>query len=195
VSKRIAIIQGHPDPSGRRFGHALALAYAGSAAQTGHEVKSIDVARIEFPFLRSKEEWETGSPPDVIREAQRTIGWADHLVILYPLWLGAMPSLLKAFLEQVFRPAFSIVKLDGGTRWRRQLAGKSARVVVTMGMPVFVYRWYFRAHSLKSLERNVLRFCGIGPIRESLIGLVESKDGSRRRKWLAKMTALGAAGR
>jgi hypothetical protein len=27
-----------------------------------------------------------------------------------------------------------------------------------MGMPAAVYRWFYRAHSLKSLERNILGF-------------------------------------
>jgi putative NADPH-quinone reductase len=42
-----------------------------------------------------------------------------------------------------------------------------------MGMPALVYRWYFRAHSLKSLERNILGFVGFAPIRETLVGTVD----------------------
>ncbi len=40
-----------------------------------------------------------------------------------------------------------------------------------MGMPALVYRWYFRAHSVRSLERNILGFVGIAPVNETLIGL------------------------
>ena len=64
--------------------------------------------------------------------------------------------------------------------WKRLLTGKTARIVVTMGMPAFVYRWYFGGHSLKSLERNILRFVGIRPVRESLIGMVEGSDAGGR---------------
>ncbi len=64
-----------------------------------------------------------------------------------------------------------------------------------MGMPALAYRWYFRAHSLKSLERNILKFAGIAPIRETLFGMVENADEKRRARWLDKMRALGAAGR
>ena len=64
-----------------------------------------------------------------------------------------------------------------------------------LGMPALVYRWYFGAHGLKGLERNILAFCGIRPIRESLIGSVESKNPSHREKWLARMRALGAEGK
>ena len=72
-----------------------------------------------------------------------------------------------------------------------ELAGRSARLVVTMGMPALVYRWYFRAHSLKALERNILGFVGIAPVRETLVGSVEGLDEAERKEWLAKLAALG----
>jgi hypothetical protein len=62
-----------------------------------------------------------------------------------------------------------------------------------MGMPAFVYRWYFGAHSIRSLERNILRFVGIAPVHRSLIGLVETKAGWRER-WLAAIARLGRRG-
>jgi putative NADPH-quinone reductase len=188
---RIAIIQGHPDPAGNRLGHALADAYARGAEAGGHEVKRIDVAELDFPFLRTKQDWEHGVVPDAIRVAQSTIAWAGHIVIFYPLWLGSMPAMLKAFLEQSFRPGFAIAQGGAARGWKKQLTGRSARIVVTMGMPARIYRWYFGAHSLKSLERNILAFCGIGPIAESLIGMVEGASEARRAKWLERLHALG----
>ena len=193
MTRRIAIIQGHPDPRGNHFGHALAQAYAQGATAAGHELRHIEVARLDFPLLRTREEFENGIPPESIREAQETIRWADHLLILYPLWLGGMPALLKAFLEQVFRHGFAMT--TEGRGWpKKLLTGKSARIVVTMGMPAFFYRWYFGAHSLKSLRRNILGFAGIGPIRASLIGTVEGSD-TRRQRWMETMRALGRGGR
>ena len=62
-----------------------------------------------------------------------------------------------------------------------------------MGMPAFAYRWFYGAHSLKSLERNILKFSGMGPIRESLIGLVEASP-KNRESWLKKIEAMGKAG-
>jgi putative NADPH-quinone reductase len=103
-----------------------------------------------------------------------------------------MPAILKGFFEQVFRPGFAISYAKGGM-WRKLLKGRSARIVVTMGMPALIYRWYFGAHSLKSLERNILGFCGIKPIRESIVGMVEGSP-SRRDKWLARMREHGSRG-
>jgi putative NADPH-quinone reductase len=194
MPKCIAIIQGHPSPGGGHFCHALATSYAQGAAGAGYEVRQIVIADLDFPLLRTRQEWEDGAPPPAIRECQETIARAEHLVIVYPLWLGTMPAILKAFLEQVFRPGFATSKVEGGKLWTKLLTGKTARVVVTMGMPALVYRWYFGAHSLKSLERNILDFAGIGPIRESLVGSVEASGDVARRKWLEKMHALGRQG-
>ncbi len=190
AARTVVVIQGHPDPDGRHFCHALADAYAQGAEAAGHSVRRIDVGRLDFPLLRNREEWTGGTPPEAIRQCQETIGAADHLVIVYPLWLGTLPALLKGFLEQVLRPGFAIEGPSPRGLWRRLLKGKSARIVVTMGMPALVYRLWFRAHSLKNLERNILKFCGIRPISESLVGTVEGRAAARE-KWLARMRAYG----
>ena len=62
-------------------------------------------------------------------------------------------------------------------------------------MPAVAYRWWFGAHSLKNLKRNILGFCGIGPIRETLIGNVEGCGAARREDWLIQLRALGLTGR
>lgn len=193
MPKQIVIIQGHPDPAGGHFCHALADAYAQAAELEGHTIRRVEVAQLDFPLLRTAEAYTQGPTPAPIIGVQHDIGWGEHLVIFYPLWLGTMPALLKAFFEQVFRPGFAVEPEDGKL-WKKMLGGKSARVVITMGMPAFLYRWYYRAHSLKSLERNILRFCGIGPIKESLIGMVEVPDGARNVEWLDRMRRLGKKG-
>jgi putative NADPH-quinone reductase len=78
---------------------------------------------------------------------------------------------------------------------KKLLKGRTGRIVVTMGMPALMYRWYFGAHSLKSLERSILGFCGIGPVRESLFGLVAAGGDAKHRKWLDTMRRLGGRAR
>jgi len=192
MTKKITIIQGHPDAKARHFGHELADAYARGAALEGNEVRRIEVAKLDFPLLRAAADWNDGRLPASLRAAQADIAWADHLVVIFPLWLGTMPALLKAFLEQVFRPGFALI-YEGHRFPQKGLAGKSARIVVTMGMPAFWYRWFFRAHGVRGLERSILGFCGVKPVRETLIGLVEAKDSSGREKWLAKLETHGRA--
>jgi putative NADPH-quinone reductase len=192
MAKRITIIDGHPDADGARYCHALAKAYAEGAQAAGHEVKTLKISDIEFPILRTSEEWTNSEPPQAIRQCQDAIAWAGHLVVIYPLWLGSMPALLKAFFEQIGRPGFAIAK---GRRPFRSglLTGRSARVIVTMGMPSFIYRWFYLAHSLRSFERNVLRMCGLNPIHDTIIGNVEGQGQPHREGWLERMRAMGKA--
>ncbi len=194
MARRILIIQGHPDGAEPHFCRALAQSYAEGAQAGGHESRTVDVASLEFPLLRSQREWEHGELPAGLRDAQQAISWAEHIVLFFPLWLGDMPALLKGFLEQVARPGFAFHPVPGNSLGNKGLTGRSARVVVTMGMPALLYRFYFRAHSVKSLERNILGFVGIGPIDETLIGRIEALDDRGREGWLARLRRLGRDG-
>jgi putative NADPH-quinone reductase len=186
---RVCILQGHPTPGGGHFCHALADAYAEGAASAGHEVERIAVAELDFPLLRSKQDWDSGQAPPAIAAAQKAIRWSEHIVIIHPLWIGMMPALLKGFLEQAFRPGFAMgISAKGG--WTKLLAGRSARVVITMGMPAPIYRWYFGAHGLKGLKQN-LALVGITPSRHTLIGMIEGMSDHKRRRWLEQLRDLG----
>ena len=193
MAKRILLVQGHPDPQQHHLCNALARAYRQGAESAGHQVQQLEVAALDFPLLRSQQEWEHGIVPASLKPAQEAILWAEHLVFFFPLWLGDMPALLKGFLEQVARPNFAFSSDGQNPFAHKALRGRSARVVVTMGMPALVYRWYFRAHSVKSLERNILGFVGIAPVNETLIGMVGDMDEKTAQKYFAKMHKLGVA--
>lgn len=134
----------------------------------------------------------TLAQPASLKAAQDAIGWCQHLVLFFPLWLGDMPALVKAFLEQVLRPGFAFEYVEGNRLGRKGLTGRSARVVVTMGMPTLIYRHLYRVHSVKSPERNILGFVGMSPVRETLIGSVEAMSEQERDKWFRKLHELGA---
>jgi putative NADPH-quinone reductase len=190
MPRQVVIIQGHPDPDGGRLCHALASAYAEGAKAAGHIVSRVEIARIDFPLLRTQEDFLHGTLPPRLKQARDALVTADHIVIVFPLWLGTMPALVKAFLEQVMRPGVAFEYQKDGMP-KKLLVGKSARLVVTMGMPVAAYRWFFFEHGLKGLERNVLHFVGIRPIRETLFGSVQSASESRRHGWLRRMKEMG----
>jgi putative NADPH-quinone reductase len=192
MAKRILIINGHPDPRPERYCVAIAEACAEGARAAGHSVKTIAVAAFEFDPLRYWEDWKTGKAPAPLEAAQEKIGWADHIIFIYPLWLGCMPALTKAFLEQTLRPGFAVPYDYAEKLFPGLLKGKSARVIVTMGMPAFIYRWFFFAHSTKLLRRNIFNFCGIAPVRETIIGNIMGIDDAKRRAWLQHVSEQAA---
>jgi putative NADPH-quinone reductase len=180
MARKILVIDAHPDRSRDRLGHALADRYAQAAEAGGHLVQVVRLCELEFPWLRSATEF-AARPPGMIASQQEHFLWADHVVIIYPLWLGSMPALLKAYLEQVMRPGFAFAYGKGKGLPRKLLTGKSARIVVTMGMPSLFYRLYYRSHSVRSLARNILGFVGFKPVSVSLIGNVEGSAIARQR--------------
>ena len=53
------------------------------------------------------------------------------MLLIFPLWLGTAPALVKAFLEQVMCPGVAFSYQKHGAK--KLLAGRSAHLVVTMG--------------------------------------------------------------
>ncbi len=189
--KKILIIQGHPDGKQQHFGHVIGQKYTSAAEDAGHSVRHVFVANLDFPLMSSEDEFKQGEPSTDISIAQKDIRWADHVVIIYPLWLGTMPAMLKGFFEQVFRPGFATTEAKSGIGFKRLLKGKSARIVVTMGMPATFYKWFFRQHSVKNLKRNILSFCGFKPIKTTLIGQVYADREDHLSAALSNISRLG----
>lgn len=187
MAHKILVINGHPDPRPERLAAALAGAYVRGASAAGHQIRRLDVGAVDFPLIRSQDAFLEAAPPAIL-EAQEAIVWADHLVIIFPLWLGGAPAVLKGFLEQVFRYGFAVS--PPGQTMRGLLKGRSARLVVTMGMPALIFRGLFGAFGARSLERGLLWISGVSPIRRSVLGGVEGPAG-RREKWLRDIYALG----
>ena len=190
--QRVLIINGHPDPSGDRLCAALCDAYAEGATQVVRQVRRLSVGSLAFPLLRTAADFASPAHVPVILDAQADILWADHLVIVHPLWLGGAPALLKGFLEQVMRYGFALPA--SGLRLKGLLGGRSLRLIVTMGMPAVIYRTVFGAFGERSLIRGVFAISGIGPIRTRYIGGTGTASPARRERWLAAVRKLGGEG-
>jgi len=97
MKKHVLIIQGHPDGRKQHYCHAIANAYKNGARNSNYDVKVINIALLDYPLLHTQEEFENGELTDDVKQSQQSIRWADHIVIIYPPWLGTMPALLKGF--------------------------------------------------------------------------------------------------
>jgi putative NADPH-quinone reductase/SAM-dependent methyltransferase len=185
---RITVIEGHPDPSPERLNHALAERYAAAAAGCGYDVRRISIAQLGLPPLRTAEEFGGTHSGDAIAKAQEDIAWADHLVFFFPMWMLNVPSLFKAFMEQIFRPNFALGNSENGFP-KGLLGGKSARLVATMGMPAIVYRAYYGQPMIRSLKQ-ALALAGIAPVATTLLGGVGVATERTRERWLNEMAVL-----
>ncbi len=186
---RIVIIVGNPRKE--TFSEALAAAYQRGAEAAGHQVSLFVLSRMAFdPILHDGFSKPQPLEPD-LADAQTAIGAADHLVLIFPLWFGTLPALLKGFIERVFQPGFAITGSIRDGTYRAMLSKKSARVIMTMGMPGLVYRWYYGAHCAKMLRRNILEFVGFKPVRTTIHGMIEAVSNEKRATWLLEAEELG----
>ncbi len=186
---KIMIVVGHS--MNDTFCEALGQAYRRGAESANHTVRMFVLSQMKFdPVLRGGYRELQPLEPDL--EAARVALWdCDHIVILFPLWLGDMPAILKGFLERVMQPALLEKQAQGGKASWKMFSKKSAQVVITMGMPGFVYRLWFGAHALKLLRRNILHFVGIKPVHSTIYGGVAAVPAQKRQRWLAEMENLG----
>ncbi|MFT3728115.1 MAG: NAD(P)H-dependent oxidoreductase [Terricaulis sp.] len=189
MSDKVLIIDGHPDPDRARYCHALCEAYGDGARSTGHQVRVVTVAEIDAAPLRNAKEFG-GAPDSVgVLQARADIRWCNHLVLVFPLWMGGPPAHLHAFLEQIARQNFVAEATPAGLH--QKLRGRSARLIVTMAMPAFAYRLMFHEHGVRSVMRSILGFGGVAPVRRTYLGAIEAVSSEERTKRLAQVKELG----
>jgi putative NADPH-quinone reductase len=190
--KRILVINGHPDPASEHLCAALAEAYARGATVAGHEVARLDVGALDFPLIRSLKDYQSGEVTEDMARAQESVKHAHHLVFVFPIWFGSPPALLKGFFEQLLRYGFSWSSPQAAMS--SVLTGKSARLIVTMGMPTPVFRFLLGSHGLAGLEKGLFLVTGVGPVRRTLLGGAHDDAPQRKAKWLALAEDLGRRG-
>ena len=174
---RIVIIVGHAKKD--TYCEALAEAYRRGAVEGGHQATLFVTSKMTFdPILH--EGFAKIQPLERdLQIAHDAIMEADHLVFIFPLWLGTLPAIFKGFLERVLQP--DLVEPSKNGKFAKILKGKSARIMMTMGMPGFIYRWYFGAFALRMLKRNILGFVGVSPIRSTIHGMIEAVTQEKRQ--------------
>lgn len=190
MAKTVCILQGHPHGSAVHLCHAIADAYAEGAISVGAKVHRIDLGKMEISLLRDPADFVT-APPAAIAAAQEAVAASQHLVIIFPLWLGTMPAVVKTFFEQLCRNGFAIQNDGAGGFPKQMLKGRSARIIVTMGMPSLAYRFMFGAHGVRGFIGSILGLSGVKPAHDTLVGGVGALNPERTRRLLKKATRLG----
>jgi NAD(P)H dehydrogenase (quinone) len=186
---KIAIIVGNPLHDS--YSEALGEAYRRGAESGGHQAKLFMLGRMNFDaILREGYRREQALEPD-LAAARAAFVACDHVVVIFPLWCGDMPAILKGFFERILQLDLLAIQKSGGKASWKIFRGKSARVIMTMGMPGWFYRIYYGAHALKLLKRNILKFIGITPVRSSVYGMIEAVSDDTRKSWLREVEALG----
>ncbi len=187
MSRRVLLILGHPGADS--LCAALAEAYASEARQQGAQLRVLSLGELSFdPVLRMGYRGEQALEPDLLA-AQEDLLWAQHMVLIYPLWWGGMPALLKGFFDRVLLPGFAFRYRRNSPWWDKLLAGRTAQTLVTLDTPAWYYRWVYGALERRATRRHILDFVGIDLRRSSYFAPVRSATAEQRAAWLEQARA------
>lgn len=188
--KKILIINGHPDKESFNFG--LSNAYKKGANASNAEVKEIIIRELDFnPNLEFGYRKRMELEPDLV-DAQEKIRWSEHIVIVFPVWWGGFPAIMKGFFDRTFLAPFSYKKRENSLWWDKMLGGRSARVICTLDQPRWSYGLLFGKPSHHSIKRSILHFTGIKPVRITSIGPLKDSTREWRNKWIEKIEQMGS---
>ncbi len=188
--KKILIINGHPNKDS--FCNSIAEAYKKGAIASGNEVEILNIRELKFDI-----NLELGYTSVVKLEAdlilaQEKITWANHIVIIHPVWWGSVPALLKGFIDKVFTPGFAFKYRKNSPLWDKLLKGKSGDLIYTCDTPIWLYKYFFRAPSVNQIKKRTMQFSGISPVRVIGIAPIRNSTEEFRVNWLKKIEKMAS---
>lgn len=188
---KILVLNGNPKTVS--FCAALADSYEAAARSAGHEVRRIDLQTVPVSLVYPDYSGRS-SPESWVAEMQQSIAWSDHWVIVAPMWWGGPPAGLKAFFDSVLTPGFAFRYRARGLMWDKLMSGRSARAILLMDTPGWVFHWILGRPMVRQIRAQILGFCGFKPVRTMTLGPIKTSSAAQRDRWLVEVAALGAAG-
>ena len=119
--------------------------------------------------------------------------WAEHVVLITPMWWGGLPAKAKGLFDRVLLPGFAF-----DPRQRRMgvptplLSGRTAHFMLTSDTPAWAF-WLMYGRALKQqVHRQIIAFVGLKPVRHTHYSPVEHSTPEIRARWISDTRSLGA---
>ncbi|MBF6058707.1 NAD(P)H-dependent oxidoreductase [Thiomicrorhabdus heinhorstiae] len=173
------IFNAHPDKDS--FCNALAQTYFDALLAQDKQVQLVHLSELHFspnahhPAIQTELETDLSEIQDAISQAQR-------IVLVYPIWWGGMPALLKAFLDRVLTPGFAFQYTDQH-RSIGLLHDKKIEIINTTDSPSWLQWWLLRGDKHQQ-KVNIWGFCGAKISHYQRFGPIFSSTEKQRTKWL-----------
>ena len=164
--------------------------YRDAATKAGHEVRYANLIDLKFdPLLHLGYKVIQPLEPDLLK-VQEDIKWADHLVVVFPIWWSGMPSLLKALFERMWLPGFAFHFHKNNMGWDKLLSGKTSRIITLSKMNPYLIRFMFGDFT-SALRSAILQFSGF-KVRTISIGGSETMTDAKKASWAKCISKLAA---
>ena len=184
-------------PYGGSFCGAILAAVERGLKTGGHKCRVINLDQDDFdPVMRSKDllafvgagragEDALDAIDDQVREYKEHLEWAEHLVMIFPVWWMTTPAMTKGFIDKVIFPAIAYDMKDG--RLVSRLSLRKVTVITTMNTPADIYREVFGNPLEGSLIKGTFRQIGIENIEWTSLSEVKQVSRGQREAWLEEI--------
>lgn len=187
LMKKVLVINANPKPAS--LCKSLAEQYV-SVATEQHEVEQINIGDLSFEVSLDQGYDRVADLEPELVYFQKKIQWAEHLVIVSPVWWGTIPAKFKGAIDRTFLPGFSFRYVEGKSIPEKLLKGRTSELIITLDTPTFWYKYVKGNAIYKQLKHSILDFSGINTISATYFGPVISSNSDNRRAWLSKVAKL-----
>lgn len=181
-------------PYGGSFCGAIMAAVEDGLKVSGQHFMTINLDQDDFdPVMRTKDllafsgAGRIGEPAlkgvdDLVMEYKSKMEWAEHMVMIFPIWWMTMPAMTKGFIDKVIFPAIAYNMDKGRLVSRLQL--KKVTVITTMNTPADIYEKTFHNAIEGCLVNGTFRQIGIEDVEWISLNEVKQATQEQRTAWL-----------
>jgi putative NADPH-quinone reductase len=191
---RLLIINAHPALARKSLCGSLAKTYATAAKHAGYKVDLVHLSQLKFdPILHEGLNPQQPLEPDLIK-LRHALEAADHWVIVFPLWLALPPALLKGALERVVTHGYAFTYKGKYPVATDVFKGKSVSMIITCGMPGWLYHWFSGAHASRALG-TTFKLCGLKIAHVRAFGPIVHQTDENHTRYASIIQRVEAFGR
>jgi NAD(P)H dehydrogenase (quinone) len=176
------IVFANPNPES--FGSSLVKALHHSLLKEGNEVEIRDLYQLGFNPILSVDDFSTFAIhriPDDIAVEQKYVLWSEHIILVYPVWWGGMPAILKGYIDRVFTEEFAYEYSYDGSHGL--LSPRKGSTICTAGAFERDYNDVRAAMNLISGE-VIFKFIGLEPCKQLFYGGVTVISDIERKSYI-----------
>lgn len=186
--RKVLVVYCHPNP--KSFTRAVLEAVEAGLRGGGAAVELVDLHAEGFDPVLVVDENRRRRDLDKVEETRRyrdLVAWCDALVLVYPVWWGGFPAMLKGFVDRVFvsgltysfqgRPKDAVFP-EGLMR------GKEAHFFYTLDSPRLV-AWI--DPGWLSNYFTVFKYCGFSSVRRHYLARLKLTAPEARADWLVEV--------
>lgn len=190
MTKKIVVLDGNPKSSS--YCQHLGDLYEIEASES-FDIKRFNLSKMEFnPSLDCGYEARQELEPCLV-DFRKAILWADHFVIVAPIWWGGIPAKLKGLFDRAFLPGFAFEYEGDNPSPLQLLKGKTSRVIITMDAPSD-YAEEQAAPAITQLDLFTLQFCGFEKAQVNLFGSIILANDENKLRWEKLVQDIGSRG-